>query len=117
MYVRPNTLLALGACETRPDYDYRRGVELHLFAPDDGNRAVCDIPNIDGGIEMTVGAVREGNRITFDFDKTAENSVIVLHGVDAKSAQGGAINADDGIIKIMPEKDSNSVTVIIDDRA
>ncbi|MGF6477861.1 hypothetical protein [Paraburkholderia sp. JPY419] len=39
MYVRPNTLLAIGTENQRPDYDYALRSELHLFELDSGKSA------------------------------------------------------------------------------
>jgi alpha-D-xyloside xylohydrolase len=43
LYVRENTLLAVGAREDRPDYDYADGVTLELYALGDGRTAACTI--------------------------------------------------------------------------
>jgi len=40
LLVRENSVLALGAREDRPDYDYRDGVTLHLYEPAPGTREV-----------------------------------------------------------------------------
>ncbi|CAD6554163.1 hypothetical protein LMG27952_05557 [Paraburkholderia hiiakae] len=39
IYVRPNTLLAIGTEDQRPDYDYASRSELHLFELADGASA------------------------------------------------------------------------------
>ena len=36
LMVRPGTVLPLGKCDTRPDYDYADGVELHVYHLDGG---------------------------------------------------------------------------------
>ena len=56
MYVKENTLLAIGNVDNRPDYDYAAESQLHLFAPVEGKEAVCQIPDINGNIVLTVKA-------------------------------------------------------------
>ena len=34
----------------RPDYDYEKGLSLHLYQPIDGVVATCQVPSIDGSI-------------------------------------------------------------------
>ena len=52
LMVRPNTVLPLGAVDSRPDYDYADGLELHVFAPEDGE-IVVQVPDIHGRIAAT----------------------------------------------------------------
>lgn len=39
LYVRPNTLLAIGAHDDKPDYDYAEGLTLRWYAPAEGDVA------------------------------------------------------------------------------
>jgi alpha-D-xyloside xylohydrolase len=63
LFVRDNTILPMGAVDTRPDYDYAKDVTLKLFMSKDGE-ASCVIPDIKGGDALTVKAVRKGDKIT-----------------------------------------------------
>ena len=47
LMARPNSVIPLGACEERPDYDYTDGVELHVFKPTEGEITVT-IPDLQG---------------------------------------------------------------------
>src|SRR5699024_7679402 len=40
LLVRPGAVIAVGAREDRPDYDFRDGVTLRVFEPRDGVRTV-----------------------------------------------------------------------------
>ena len=68
LYVRENTLLAVGSVTERPDYDYAASSVLHLFALKDGKEAVCKIPDIHGQIVETVKAIRSGQKIVVTAD-------------------------------------------------
>ena len=56
LFVRPGTLLAFGARDDRPDYDFRAGVLFRLYELADGATARCSVPALDGtpGIDCTV---------------------------------------------------------------
>lgn len=43
VYVRDNTLLALGNNDQRPDYVWHEGTAFHLFNLQDGHEAVCEV--------------------------------------------------------------------------
>ena len=87
LYVRENTLLAMGAVDNRPDYDYAKGLTLRLYQLCDGAEAVCKVPAVDGSIVNVITAKRSGNTVTFQMEKTAEEiKVSVYAGTEVKEA-------------------------------
>ena len=81
LYVRPGTLLAYGAVDSRPDYDYAEGVSLRLYQLLDGQEAICRIPSVDGRIVNRIRACREGSMIRFSMEqKMKETRVTVFEG-------------------------------------
>ena len=63
LLVAPAKILALGSCSTKPDYDYADGVTLAVSYLQDGECAETVIPDINGNVQMTVKAVRQGQVI------------------------------------------------------
>ncbi|MEW9701330.1 alpha-xylosidase [Paenibacillus sp. SI8] len=63
LFVRPNTLLAVGNVDEKPDYDYTAHSEYHLFELEDGQEAVSRVYHPDTKEENTVIATRSGNVI------------------------------------------------------
>lgn len=61
--VRPNSILAMGGCDDRPDYDYSNGVTLYLSVFEDGAKGSTSVTDLDGNIVMTAKAAREGDAI------------------------------------------------------
>lgn len=87
LYVRENTLLAMGAVDNRPDYDYAKGLTLRLYQLCDGAEAVCKVTAVDGSIVNVITAKRSGNTVTFQMEKTAEEiKVSVYAGTEVKEA-------------------------------
>ncbi len=72
LYVRENTLLAMGARDDEVVYDYADGVTLELYSLGDGQTVSCTVPTRDGkeaalkvlvkrdGLEIDVSARGEG---------------------------------------------------------
>lgn len=81
VFVRDNTLLAIGSNEKLPDYDYTKDLELHLYALSDGAETVCRIPDLSGRIVMMAKVVRLGDTITFETDCSEKKPVLVIHGM------------------------------------
>lgn len=82
LYIRENTLLALGKVTDRPDYDYVMESELHLFAPAEGAEAVCRTPDTQGNIKETVAVMMKGNALLAT--KAAKGRTIFVHGTDGE---------------------------------
>lgn len=60
VYVRPNTLLAIGTEDQRPDYDYASRSELHLFELADGASAAVTLRDERGASVTQVSVTRHG---------------------------------------------------------
>lgn len=82
LYVRENTLLPMGAVETRPDYEYAEGLALRLYQLKEGASAVCRIPATDGTIVNTITADRSGDTITVQLEKTAGEILLSVYEND-----------------------------------
>lgn len=68
LMVREGTVLAVGADETRPDYDYTSGTTLRLYRMKEGSRVQILVPDSEGRGGVQVEAVREGREITVTVD-------------------------------------------------
>lgn len=64
LYVRDNTLLALGQSTTETAYDFADHVCAHLFDLQDGHTATTAIPDLQGQIALHLHAHRQGHRLT-----------------------------------------------------
>ena len=78
LMVRPNTVLAVGACNNKPDYDYADGVTLKLFQIEDGANIVSEIPDLNGELSLSAVTERSGNRITVTVNGNTNNWNVLL---------------------------------------
>ena len=78
--VRENTVLPLGSCDTKPDYDFLDGVTLHLYQMQDGAGIETVIPDLQGKPAATFVTTRKGNQFTVETDSKKPYTVAV-HGV------------------------------------
>jgi alpha-D-xyloside xylohydrolase len=63
LLVRPNSVIPIGSQNDRPDYDYGKGVTLHMFQLQDGMSTQVEIPTTAGNIETIFDVKREGSVI------------------------------------------------------
>jgi alpha-D-xyloside xylohydrolase len=92
LYVRENTLLAIGANEKRPDYDYMDGISLRLYQPCMDTPAICRIVNTKGEIVNIAQAVRTDYAIHLMLERKAEKEIPVTVFLEGKT-RGGSIPA------------------------
>jgi alpha-D-xyloside xylohydrolase len=81
LFVRPNSIIALGANDVRPDYDYADGVSLELHNLEDGKTAATTVRDVKGAAELTVTASRQGGAITVQIEGSGKPFSFALKGL------------------------------------
>lgn len=94
LMVKENSIIALGSCDNKPDYDYIDNPELRIYNPTDGGTATAEIYGMDNRVGLTVTAARSGNRITIDVNTSKPYSIRLIN--IAISASTGAFSKVDG---------------------
>ncbi|WP_338787945.1 alpha-xylosidase [Metabacillus sp. FJAT-53654] len=103
LYVRANSLLAIGELDDRPDYEYAENVELHLFELQDGGSASTTVYDPKGMQKLTVEAKREGNEVYISANGTSSNWSVLLRGIQELNAlEGGVAEATMSDIRLLP---------------
>ena len=106
LMVKENSIVAMGAHDDKPDYDYGDDAELRLYALKDGKSAEAVVYGMDKTEEIAMTAKRDGNQIqiTVKSDKTYK---IRLVNVIAISVSQGDVKIDkkDTIISLSGNAD------------
>lgn len=63
LYVRENTILVMGNCETRPDYDYSGDPVIRIYQLQENRTVSARIPDIHGNTVNTIYARKENGEI------------------------------------------------------
>jgi alpha-D-xyloside xylohydrolase len=65
LLVRGGTVLPMGACDSRTDYDFTDGVELRAYGLQPGENCTLEIPSLSGALETryTVTRTAEGLQV------------------------------------------------------
>ncbi|EAA0704514.1 alpha-xylosidase [Shigella boydii] len=112
IYVRDNTLLALGNNDQRPDYAWHEGTAFHLFNLQDGHEAVCEVPAADGSVIFTLKAARTGNTITVTGAGEAKNWTLCLRNVVKVNGlqDGSQAESEQGLV-VKPQGNALTITL------
>lgn len=93
LMVKENSIVAMGAHDDKPDYDYGDGAELRLYALKDGKSAEAVVYGMDKTEEIAMTAKRDGNQIQIAV-KSDKVYRIRLVNVIAISVSQGEVKID-----------------------
>jgi alpha-D-xyloside xylohydrolase len=114
LFVRPNSIIAHGRIDVRPDYDYADGIELHIFELEDGGSAMAAVPNVRGETELTVIVTRTGSKVTITAEGAGAGKpwIVLLRGEHVvSSVYGGSAKQVLLGVRIVPATGSSVVAV------
>lgn len=108
LMVKPNSIIAMGNRDDRPDYDYAKGVTLHIFQLEDGRVATSVVCNMQGEIELEIEAKRTGSIIELKVAGADKPYKICLRGVKGAKVEGASevIQREIGL-EIVPKPGAN----------
>lgn len=97
LWVRPNSIVAMGAVDTRPDYDYASDITFHIFQLDEGNVVEAEVPDIHGQTEMRVRTERKGDIITVTVDNPSKQWSVMLRNITPVEVMDGVLAYQDSL--------------------
>ena len=112
LMVRENSIIAMGACDDRPHYDYADGVELRVYALTDGQECATVVYDMQQKADLQVSVVKSGNTITLNAENPGGKPYTVrLVNVKAAEADGAAMTVDGMDTVLVPETGTITVTL------
>lgn len=112
LMVRENSIVAVGSCDDRPDYDYADGVELRVYALIDGQECSTVVYDMQQKEALRVSVVKNGSLITIKVEKSADKPYTIrLVNLQAVNAAGSAIKLDGKDTLLTPQTDTVTVTL------
>jgi alpha-D-xyloside xylohydrolase len=114
--VRENSIIAVGAVDTKPEYDYAEDVTFKIYELTEGIAAKTQVYNTRAELELSISVLKEGNTITVSVQHfgDAKPYKVYLHAVkNIASVTGGTgQEAEKGTVIIPSEYKKDSVEVI-----
>ncbi|MBN1992333.1 MAG: alpha-xylosidase [Anaerolineae bacterium] len=115
LLVRPNSVIAVGSQDHRPDYDYGDGVTLQVYELAEGEPIVTVIPSVTGEAAATFAVKREGALITVERQDGGKSWRLLLVGIQAvASVTGGMVESDPQGVLVTPKDDPTRVKISLD---
>ncbi|WP_088102007.1 alpha-xylosidase [Halalkalibacter urbisdiaboli] len=112
LFVRANTLIAIGQEDSKPDYDYTDGVEFHLFELEEGQQTTATVCTTQGAPTATLTASRQSNKIVFAIEGFVSNWSVMLRGNEQVQAViGGSLVNDKHGSRLIPNAGESNIEV------
>ena len=105
LMVKENSIVILGNCDMKPDYDYSENADIRIYALKDGASASTVCYNMDQSVGIEASAVRNGNtiKISVKADKPCTVTLVNLSGVSGDIAN--TVSGNDAVFKLDGSKD------------
>ncbi len=97
LYVTSNTILPIGAVNSRPDYDYLDQIAYHLFNLDNSTTLHLPIYNTSNELEEEVVLVKEDNELVIKRQSLKPAKIVLRNIHTIESASAPYINTDLGL--------------------
>ena len=110
LMVKENSIVAIGAHDDRPDYDYADGVELRIYALHDGMKAETEVYSMNNTVDLSVSAKRQGRTIYISVDGNKPYSIRMVN-MQATEAVNGFVMVEGNDSIITPDANASVIEI------
>ena len=93
LMVKQGSIVALGAQDDKPDYDYADGAELRVYELEDDKRVTKAVCAMDQSVDLEITALKKDGNIVFDVQATKPYTIRLVN-VTGVSAEGASVQVD-----------------------
>ena len=112
LLVRPNSIIAEGNVDSKPDYDFADNVTLHLFELENGKSASVTVYDHETQPELGIEATRKNDSITINIQKSVKPWRILLRNIKRiKGIKNGTYEDNKLGVMIKPDKGSEDIII------
>lgn len=110
LMVRPNSIVAVGSQNKKPDYDYADGVTLHVFQLENDKEISTTVLGMNGEVELKVSIYSSDNIISVNCEGGQKPFSILLRGVfEVKALEGATCVKEELGTRVTPDKNINEI--------
>ena len=102
LLVKENSIVAIGAHDDKPDYDYGEGAELRIYEPVEGTTVTETVYGMDGSEEIRISVTTEEGKISVSVEtgKTVSVRLVNRKGTAVENAEMQVTDKDTVLTKI-----------------
>ena len=102
MMIKENSIVAVGANNTVPDYDFGKDVSLEVFELVDGKIANVEVLNKEREVVLSATALRSENTIEFNIEAKDSYSIILRGITEVSNVEGASFELTEKGVKLTP---------------
>ncbi len=111
LMVRENSVVAVGAHDDRPDYDYADGCELRVYAIHDGVKIDTEVYGMNNTVELSVSVKRQGRSILVTADGSKPYTIRMMN-MRAANAVNGFLTIEGNDSIVTPDQGANVIEIM-----
>ena len=111
LMVRENSVVAVGAHEDRPDYDYADGCELRVYAVHDGVKIDTEVYGMNNTVELSASIKRQGHTILVTADSTKPYTIRMIN-MRAAEAKNGFLTLEGNDSIVTPDQGASVIEIL-----
>jgi len=108
LFARENSIITVGSCDDRPDYDYADGVELRIYELKDEASTV--VYNQKAETDLTVKAIKDKDRIMINLTAAKPLSIRLVNLL-AANVSGAEMKQEGTDTLLIPDSGSECITI------
>ncbi|MDR3595192.1 alpha-xylosidase [Clostridium sp.] len=102
MMIKENSLIAVGAENSKPDYDYRKNVSISAYELKENKKAKTNIIDIKGKKALEVEVLKVGNEINVESTGKGDSWTLILKNItNIEKIDGGELVVEEKDSKIL----------------
>lgn len=95
LFVRPNSIIPVGANDSRPDYDFADQVTFHVFEITEETAVSASVPTLEGEPNLVLHIHRTGDMLHMQVEGATKPWRVLLRGVTAITSITNGVSKDD----------------------
>ena len=112
LMVRPNSIIPVGADDSRPDYDYTDNVEFQVFELGDGEAAQREIYDMNSEEKFHISVRRTRNRIlVYVADDGKPYTILFRNMNNFKNVDNGRLEITSVGTRIIPDRNVKKISI------
>jgi alpha-D-xyloside xylohydrolase len=112
--VRPGSIIALGADDSRPEYDYADDVVFHVFEPTEGSDSTASVVSTEGREEAALSVRREAGQLIINHRGARKQWSVCLRNVrGVNRVEAGSIEDTPQGALIRPIKGAERIIITL----
>lgn len=109
MMVKENSIVAVGANNTIPDYDFGKDVTLEVFELVNGKESSTKILDKETKLVLTATALKTENKLEFNVEANDSYSILLRGINEVSNVEGANIELTNKGIKLIPNENTTKI--------